>query len=275
MPVDFSVVIPTCRRNRELAEAIASVRAQEGVTVEILVVDDNPGGGAQPVVERFRDVGVRYQRNPHPTGGVPGVVRNLGWPQAQGRFVHFLDDDDIVPAGYYAAVMAAFAGRPDIGLVFGRIEPFGSGPDAQLQHERRYFARAARIAALCARFGPKGAFAGQMLFDLPLLVCSAGVVRRNCVAGVGGFDPTIRLMEDADFFVRVMRSYGAHFLDRPALHFRIGFPSLMHAPDPSAAQHLLEREGRRRMRAKYRRDYGALEFFTLALFTRALRLARG
>ena len=28
------------------------------------------------------------------------------------------------------------------------------------------------------------------------------------------------------------------------------------------------------MRAKYRRDYGALEFFTLALFTRALGIAR-
>ena len=208
MAVDFSVVIPTCRRNRELAEAIASVRDQSGVAVEILVVDDSPDGGAAAVVQNLRDRRVDYLHNPHPTGGVPSVVRNLGWPRAQGRFVHFLDDDDIVPAGHYAAVGAAFDRHPEVGLVFGRIEPFGSRPEPQLQHERRYFARAAHTAAICARFGPKLAFTGQMLFDLPLLVCSAGIMRRDCVAGVGGFDPEIRLMEDADFNARVMRAYG-------------------------------------------------------------------
>jgi GT2 family glycosyltransferase len=271
--VDVSVVIPTHRRNRELAEAIASVQAQAGATVEILVVDDCPDGGARPVVESLHDGRIAYVRNPQPTGGVPSVVRNLGWPRAQGRFVHFLDDDDVVPAGHYAAVLAAFAQHPDAGLVFGRIAPFGSGPAAQLQHERGFFDRAARRAALCARFGPKLGFAGQMLFDLPLLVCSASLVRRDCVAGVGGFDPEIRLMEDADFHLRVIRRYGAHVLDRVALHYRIGFPSLMHAPDPPLAQLQLQREGRRRMRAKYRRAHGAAEFYALALLARTLRIA--
>jgi GT2 family glycosyltransferase len=272
VPVDFSVVIPTFRRNRELAEALASVQAQQGVTLEVLVVDDCPDGGARPVVEGLGDPRVSYQRNPSPTGGIPSVVRNLGWPLAKGRFVHFLDDDDIVPDGHYAAVAATFARRPDVGLVFGRVEPFGIGPETQLQHERQFFARAARTAGLCARFGRKRAFAGQMLFDMPLLVCGAAVVRRECVAGVGGFDPDIRLMEDADFNARVMRKYGACFVDRAALQYRIGYPSLMHSPNPPPAQLELQREGRRRMRAKYHREHGAVDFYTLALFTRAIRM---
>ena len=230
MAIDVSVVIPTFRRNEELAEAIASVQAQASATIEILVIDDCPDGGAKPVVDSLRDGRIDYLRNPHPSGGMPSIVRNLGWPRARGRFVHFLDDDDIVPGGHYAAAIAAFARRPDVGLVFGRIAPFGSSPEAQLRHERRFFDHAAHKAALCARFGPKFAFAGQMLFDLPLLVCSASMVRRECVEGIGGFDPEIRLMEDADFHVRVMRRYGAHVLDRVTLHYRIGFPSLMHAP---------------------------------------------
>jgi GT2 family glycosyltransferase len=273
-PVDISVVIPTFRRNRELAEAIASVQAQADAAFDVLVVDDSPEGGAKPVVDGLGDPRVGYLRNPQPTGGVPSVVRNLGWPRARGRLVHFLDDDDIVPAGHYAAVLEAFARHPEVGLVFGRIEPFGNGPAAQLQHERRFFERAARVAATCARFGPKVAFTGQMLFDLPLLVCSAGVVRRACVAALGGFDPGIRLMEDADFHARVMRRYGACFLDRVALRYRIGFPSLMHAPDPPAAQLQSQRDGRRRMRAKYREQHGAAEFYALALLTRVLRTTR-
>jgi len=154
------------------------------------------------------------------------------------------------------------------------VEPFGDGPEAQLRHERLFFARAAHYAAWCERFGHKLPFAGQMLFDLPLLVCSAGVVRRECIAGVGGFDPLIHLMEDADFYVRVMRRYGACFLDRPALKYRIGFPSLMHATAAPPAQLRLQREGRQRMRAKYHREYGTFEFYALALFTRLFRLAR-
>jgi glycosyltransferase involved in cell wall biosynthesis len=273
-PIDVSVVIPTFRRNRELAEAIASVQRQQGVTLEVLVVDDCPDGGARTVVEALNDTRVSYRRNPQPTGGVPSVVRNLAWPHASGRFVHFLDDDDRVPYGHYAAVAAAFARHPEVGLVFGRVEPFGAGPETQLQHERQFFAQASRSARLCARFGRKRVFAGQMLFDMPLLVCGAALVRRECVAGVGGFDPEIRLMEDADFNARVMRKYGACFVDQAALHYRIGYPSLMHSPNPPPAQLAMQREGRRRMRAKYSQEHGALDFYMLALFTRAMRLAK-
>ena len=81
-------------------------------------------------------------------------------------------------------------------------------------------------------------------------------------------------MEDADFFARVMRRYGARYLDRPALRYRIGYPSLMHAPTPPASQIGLQREGRRRMREKYREEFGTCEFVALALFTRTLGLPR-
>jgi GT2 family glycosyltransferase len=186
---------------------------------------------------------------------------------ARGSFVHFLDDDDIVSEGHYDAVKSAFAENPAIGLVFGRIEPFGNGPAAQLDHERRYFAEAARKAARSNRFGPRLAFTGRMLFDNALLVCSSSVVRRECVERVGGFDPSIRLMEDADFHVRAMRECGALFLDRPAVHYRVGSPSLMHSSNPSEAQRQEERLGHRQMQERYRKRRGTLEFYSLALFT--------
>jgi hypothetical protein len=197
-------------------------------------------------------------------------VRNIGWPMARGRFVHFLDDDDIVTEGHYAAVSAAFRDRVDVGLVFGRIEPFGDGPAAQLEHERRYFAYAARKAALSGRFGPRFAFAGRMLFDRALLVCSASVVRRECLVRLGGFDPSIRLMEDADYHLRAMRQCGALFVDRTAIRYRVGRPSLMHSPEPAPGQRQGEQLGHRQMQIKYLKQHGALEFFALALLTRTI-----
>lgn len=268
--IDFSVIIPTFRRPRELIEAISSVLRQHHSTVEIFVIDDSPEGSAEDAISAVRDSRIVYVKNPDPTGGVPSVVRNIGWPLAQGTFVHFLDDDDIVAEGYYAAVKAAFAANPSIGLVFGRIEPFGSGPAAQLDHERQYFIDAARKSAVSDRFGPRFAFTGHMLFGNALLVCSSSVIRRECVMRLGGFDPSIRLMEDADFHVRAMRECGALFLDRTAIHYRVGGPSLMHSPHPTEAQKQGERLGHQQMQAKYRRERGTLEFYVLALFTRTI-----
>ena len=273
MTVDISVVIPTFRRPRELRESIASAVGQEGVGVEVFVIDDSPEGSAEGVVTGLGDSRVTYVKNPNPTGGLPSVVRNLGWPLAKGSFVHFLDDDDVVIAGHYAAAKAAFEQHPAVGLVFGRAEPFGDGPASQLQQERQYFLSAAQKASRCGRFGTRWAFTGRMLFDNALLVCSASLVRRSCVAALGGFDPTIRLMEDADFHVRVMREFGAHFLDQAAIRYRIGYPSLMHSPHPPESQLREELRGRRQMQAKYRSARGSLEFLSLALFTRsALRI---
>ena len=270
MTVDVSVVIPTCRRNDELLAAIASVQRQKSVTFEIIVVDDSPEGEARAPVEGLGDPRITYLRTDQPTGGIPSIVRNVAWPRAVGTLLHFLDDDDIVPEGHYARVKALFERRPEIGLIFGRIVPFGTCSPEQLRAEEAYFANAAHRARICGRIGARRVFAGQMLFDNPLLVCSAGILRRGAVAQTGGFDPRIRLMEDADFYARIMRESGAAFLDDIALHYRISHVSLMHRPDPPPGQIEEQRSGRRHMQAKYLRQHGAAEFYALAAFARLI-----
>jgi glycosyltransferase involved in cell wall biosynthesis len=269
MSIEFTTIIPTYRRPAQLLEAVTSVLAQVEVKVEIIVIDDSPEGSARAVIDRLNDPRVTYLKNPNPTGGIPSIVRNLAWPHAKGMFFHFLDDDDIVPEGHYAAVKEAFAEHPEVGMIFGRIEPFGNCPTAQLEHERRYFADCARLSARSWRFG-KWALIGRMLFEKALLVCGASVLRRDCVIQLGGFDPDIRLMEDSDFHIRAMREFGAYFLDRVVLAYRIGSPSLMHSPSPDRSQLDAVREGCRRILAKYRKERGLLEFYALAVFSRTV-----
>jgi glycosyltransferase involved in cell wall biosynthesis len=264
MPTDISVVIPTFRRPEKLAQAIASVLKQQATTLEVLVVDDSPEGSADPVVRNAADSRVRYIKNPNPSGGRPGAVRNLGWPQVSGRYVHFLDDDDIVPEGHYAAVEAVFADQPNVGVVFGTVEPFGDDT-ALVEQERAFFTNAARRARLCERIGPKLAFAAHMFFHPTLLVCGAAIVRRECIAGIQGFDAELPLMEDVDFYARAIRHFGAYFMDRVALHYRIG-PSLMRSPNiqPVINQCYL------RMHTNYRAEWGAIDFYALKTLARTV-----
>lgn len=83
--IDISVIIPTFRRPALLREAIASALAQEGVSVEIVVVDDSPERSAREGVEGLNDPRVTYIQNDPPSGGKPALVRNAGWPLARQR----------------------------------------------------------------------------------------------------------------------------------------------------------------------------------------------
>jgi GT2 family glycosyltransferase len=267
--VDVSVVIPTFRRPAELREALKSVLGQTRVR-DVTVVDDSPEGSAESAVAEANDRRVTYLRNPVPTGGRAGVVRNLGWPKGSGTFIHFLDDDDIVPAGHYDAAIREFEDHSGVGVVFGRIEPFGpTASDEQLRHERDFFSTAARRAASCERFGAlrQRAFSARMFFGATMLVCSAVLVRRDCVESTGGFDPELKLMEDVEFYARVIRRFGARFMDRVCLNYRIG-PSLMHSsPDETVIANAYKR-----MHARYKADWGLLDFYASMILARtALR----
>jgi glycosyltransferase involved in cell wall biosynthesis len=260
---DISVVIATCNRPDTLVDAVRSALQQKGAIIEVIVVDDSPERTAATAIAGLADARIRYVANPEPSRGRPAIARNLGASYARGALVHFLDDDDIVPPGHYAAACAAFAARPEIGVVFGAIEPFGADETA-IAGERRYFAQAGH----CARLGDRWAFTAAMLFGPTLLVCSAGMVRREHLRAIGGFDPALPLMEDADFYMRAIRHAGVHFLDRPSLRYRIG-PSLMRQPDRDR----LIRESWQLTQFHYRQRRGAVEFTLLKILAKGLRLS--
>lgn len=255
MSPDISVIIPTFRRPRELAEALRSVLAQKDVSVEIFVIDDCPDGSAAAAAAPFLAQGVAYLRNPAPSGGRPAQVRNFGWPLARGDLVHFLDDDDIVPSGHYAAAKRIMARNAAVGVVFGAIKPFGAGDVAA---EERYFGRAFQRARRFGRFGARFGLAAAMFFGPTLLVCSAAIIRRRCIADLGGFNPELPLVEDVDFYARAIRRFGAEVMNGVSIHYRIG-PSLMH--QPSRAK--LISQSYTMIHSYYRATHSRLDYFAL------------
>lgn len=265
-PPDISVVIATCDRPHTIAAAVRSALDQEGVAVEVIVVDDSPTHSAASVVAALDDDRVRYLTNWRPSLGRPAIPRNTGAALAEGSLIHFLDDDDLVAPGHYAAACAAFAAQPGIGAVFGTIEAFGDDA-AENERQAGYFATAQRRSRRCARLGHRWAFTAAMLFGPTLLVCSAGMVRRAQFDAVGGFDTAMPLVEDVDFYMRAIRHGGVCYLDRPALRYRIG-PSLMRQPDRDR----MILESYRQSQARYCARYGLLEFMTLKILAKGLRL---
>lgn len=267
MSIDLSVIIPTFRRPAELVEAIKSVLAQQHVSMEVIVLDDSPEGSASDAVARFTDPRVSYHKSIRPSGGRPALVRNQGWQNAKGRFVHFLDDDDLPAEGSYHAMVSALDANCRAGVVFGRIEPFGND-QLELQRQRAYFNDAAKRAKLSGLLRVRWILMANLLFMNTVLVNSACIVRRECIARLGGYDPDCVINEDVDFYLRAIRRYGYIYLDQVVLHYRTGSPSLMHDVDGTEPFN----QAYKHIHGKYRAEHGAVELITLKLLARmALR----
>jgi GT2 family glycosyltransferase len=261
-PIDISVVIPTFRREKQLLEAIGSVLSQRDVTLEIIVVDDSPDGSARSAVASVTDPRVSYIQRAEPSGGRPALVRNEGARAAKGRYVHFLDDDDMLEPGALSALSTALDADPKAGMAFGVIVPFGLD-EVKLRHHQKFFAEARRIAR---RLRGARQLSASLLFCPTVLVNSACMARREAFVAVGGFDAEIPVCEDADLWARIAHATGFVFLDRPIVRYRTGAASLMHnlaENDEKMSQSY------RRIQNKYRETHGMLQYLAMKIWARA------
>jgi glycosyltransferase involved in cell wall biosynthesis len=274
MPIDISVIVPTFRRPAKLKRALSSALDQSVASIEVIVVDDSPEGSAAAVTAGLRDERITCLNMPVPTGGFPGAVRNHGLSRSQGSFIHFLDDDDEVPGGHYFRAIRELEAHPEVGFVFGRVEPFGGSP-GEMFDERKLWAGAAKRARASQLLGPRIGFLASQLFGTTLLISGAAILRRKCASLE--FDTTLKRGEDAEFFIRAMRQFGALWVDRVTLRYGIGHPSAMH-PDGGESwiaptgQMLadLQLYGRTAVE-KYRAERGSLELYALKFLAKGLR----
>jgi len=106
----FSVVIPAYNRANVLGDALRSVLAQDEQDFEIVVVDDGSKDDPESVVRALNDPRIRFHAQPNRGGG---AARNAGIDLAQGRFVAFLDSDDVWLPGHLSAMRELLEGTTD------------------------------------------------------------------------------------------------------------------------------------------------------------------
>jgi succinoglycan biosynthesis protein ExoO len=94
MQPDVSFVIAAYNAEQSVARAIESAQAQQGVTLEVVVVDDCSNDRTVEVARSFPPDQVRVVALEKNRG--PGGARNAGMKVARGRWIAVLDSDDAV-----------------------------------------------------------------------------------------------------------------------------------------------------------------------------------
>ena len=94
-PPLLTVVMPTYNAQRFIAESIESVIAQTVDDWELLVVDDASTDATKQVIAKYQEQDGRIRLLARPSNQGPAYARNFALDQARGKWIAFIDSDDI------------------------------------------------------------------------------------------------------------------------------------------------------------------------------------
>jgi glycosyltransferase involved in cell wall biosynthesis len=203
-----SAIVIFLDEERFLAEAVESILAQSFEDWELILVDDGSSDRSPELARSYARLHPRRIRClTHPGGLNRGMSasRNLGIGAARGRYVGFLDADDVWMPEKLAEQCARLEAHPQCGLVYGRtliwrswngggedfLYPLGVQPDAVYEPPRLF----------------------ELLVENKAqspTTCNA-LIRRSLFDAVGGFEDSFRdMFEDQAFFAKALLAAPAY-----------------------------------------------------------------
>ncbi|MFT6915422.1 MAG: glycosyltransferase involved in cell wall biosynthesis [Motiliproteus sp.] len=115
-----SVIIPSFNSRTYIAEAVDSILAQGVEDIEIIIVDDGSTDDSAMFIKSYTPlVCIIFQKN-----AGPAAARNRGIREAKGRYLAFLDADDVWVTGKLAAQLAFMEENPTISICYGSFRPW-------------------------------------------------------------------------------------------------------------------------------------------------------
>jgi glycosyltransferase involved in cell wall biosynthesis len=216
--VRFSVIITTYNRVDTLPRAVASVLSQDGVTMELIIVDDGSTDETASFLEKIHDPRIAVL---HRTNGGLSAARNTGLAQASGDWTTFLDDDDTALPGW----LAGFASLIDdqVGLVC-------CGAEYRTPEGTRVGTR---------QPAPMG---GLFRDQTALMLAGAFAVRSDLLRLIGGYDERLTCSHQTELALRLMpamldRSLHARHTDRTLVSIERRDPEDRPMSNPAALYH--------------------------------------
>jgi len=223
-----SVIIPTHDRAPVIARAIDSVLAQEGVDLEVIVVDDGSTDDTREIIASRYGTDERVVYLFQERAGVAGA-RNAGLARARGELVAFLDSDDVWRPGKLALQLACLARVPEAGMIWSEMNALDLCGDVVPGSSLRsiftfragfeeLFAHRLPLAQVAGEDGGSGTLYWGDVYDGMvvgnLVLPSAAVLTRARLDDVGRYDETLAVAgEDFDFFLRTCRAGPVAFVD--------------------------------------------------------------
>lgn len=227
--MSVSVIIPVRNGKDYIGECLDSVLAQDYPELEVIVIDDGSTDFDYQSL-RGRDPRIHVIRR---HGNGVSSARNTGMAHASGKYIAFLDADDVWFPGKISAQVRYFEAHPNVGCVFGKFTRWES-------NEQGEFAPWSDLTDDCSHLTDNepersGWIYSRLLTGL-LVGMNTAMIRREVFDMLGGFDESMRIGEDYLFWLKVSRMYEMHSLNGAVALYRIHSASAMRRLDPDNHQ---------------------------------------
>jgi glycosyltransferase involved in cell wall biosynthesis len=203
-----SVVIPTYNREGTVCEAIDSVVGQTYGNVEIIVIDDGSTDETPAALRRYGNrIKAIFQKN-----AGPSAARNAGISLSSGDFVAFLDSDDLwMPQKLERQIALLHRAGDSVPCCLASI--MMAWKDRQVSSFEN------------AGLNPKleeGLWLNpdEVLLRTSVLFNQGVLVRRSTLCELGGFDRSLRILEDFDLALRLSLKGPWAFIREPLAVWR-------------------------------------------------------
>ena len=204
--IQVSVLVPSYQHESFVAQAVESVLEQSGVDLEVLAIDDGSTDGS---LARLRAIGDdRLQVIAQENRGLSRTL-NRGLALARGRWVKMLPSDDLLEPGALARQLQ-MAGEDDL-VVFSlpTVVDADNCPLSDPAPQAWFDLEAPDVPSLRR----------SLVARNPL--CAPGALfLRDAALEAGGFDPSLRIAQDYDLWLRLLECGGARHLPERLVRVR-------------------------------------------------------
>ncbi|HXM69579.1 MAG TPA: glycosyltransferase family A protein [Thermoanaerobaculia bacterium] len=201
-----SIVVPTFNRAELLAETIASALGQTFTDFELIVVDDESVDDTRGAVRRFADQRILYLPLRH--CGNLSILRNAGIKESRGRFLAFLDSDDLWREDKLNIQVRFMSAHAEAGFVFSGCDFFSA---AGVQRTKLYRDDGA-ASSLRSIFD-------DLIRGKLVIYSSSVLIRRELLDRTGLLNEQLRT-GDYELFTRLAWSSVAGIIHAPLLRVR-------------------------------------------------------
>ncbi len=195
-----SVCIPAYNRRDYLKETLLSVFAQTYKDYEIVIVDDGSTDGTEEMIKQLgRNIRYHWQEN-----AGDAAARNKLIELAAGKYISFLDSDDLLIPDALEHMVAVMKRESDPVIVYGsylRIDQNGNViGKGKIKH--------------------RSGFVTKYLFQATFVHSCGSMFPKNALEEAGGFDTSLPVCSDYDLWLRLSLKYRFIALSEPTFKRR-------------------------------------------------------
>jgi glycosyltransferase involved in cell wall biosynthesis len=220
-----SILIPTYNRPEYLRRAVESCLAQTYHNFEIVITDNSTNQDSARTMAKYTDLRIRYHSNGGNIG--PWESPNRAISLAQGAYIKFLMDDDLLKPSCLALMVEALEKHPTAGIAMAPMELID-------EQDRRIFPRFYVFRRMTYRYryqigdglvDRKKALREFLTKDYPCCVPSGTMYRAAAVRDAGPFDQRSDFAGDLDMCMRIVPYYDCYYIDQVLTSWRFASSS--------------------------------------------------